>query len=90
MVHMVALNLNYCAIKILPSEVSRLTQLQHLHVCGNQLTFLPDQLFHDLVHLRVLNVSKNQLTELPHAAYKLHDLRELYARDNLLGASMCA
>lgn len=57
------LDLKNLGLKILPSEISKFTDLQLLHLSHNQIAQLPD--LSALTQLRVLDYSYNQLTQLP-------------------------
>lgn len=58
----------------LPELLGQLTQLQSLHLSGNQLTALPESLG-QLTQLQNLVVNNNQLTTLPTSIGKLTNLK---------------
>lgn len=69
----------------LPESLGRLTQLQELHLRGNQLMALPEWLG-KLTQLQELDLSSNQLTALPESLGQLRQLWSLNLSDNQLMA----
>ena len=69
----------------LPEALGQLTQLQTLHLSGNQLTALPEALG-QLPQLQTLHLSGNQLTALPEALGQLPQLQTLHLSGNQLTA----
>ncbi len=69
------------------NEVPGLTALRTLYLSFNQLTSLPQNIFHDLTGLRSLYLYNNQLTELPENIFHgLTRLQSLYLYHNQLAA----
>ncbi|AEI49012.1 leucine-rich repeat domain-containing protein [Runella slithyformis] len=66
----------------LPKGLDQLTELETLHLAGNQLTQLPD--LGRMTKLRMIVVNNNQLKELPKGIAKAQKLRGLNAANNQL------
>ncbi len=71
------------AVTELPSEIGQLTQLQRLHLWGNDLAALPTEIG-KLTHLRTLNLGGNDLKTLPPQLWELVRLEELDLEYNQL------
>jgi len=63
-------------LRIIPSEIRLLTQLQVLILTNNQITVIPDAIS-ALTQLRVLILANNQITVIPDAIIALTQLRHL-------------
>src|SRR3990172_7766032 len=70
-------------LRIIPSEIRLLTQLQVLDLASNQITVIPDAL-RALTQLQVLDLAGNQIKVIPDAICDLTQLRELYIACNLI------
>src|SRR3990172_7048871 len=70
-------------LRIIPSEIRLLTQLQVLDLASNQITEIPDAL-RALTQLQVLDLDRNQIKVIPDAICDLTQLRELYIACNLI------
>lgn len=77
------LDLRCVGITRLPLEVTKLTHLEKLSVCGNALSTIPPQIG-NLTELRVLNLAHNYLSTLPREIWNLYSLKFLDLSDNLL------
>jgi Leucine-rich repeat (LRR) protein len=73
--HVVILNLKGQSIRVLPDDIIKLVNLEHLDLSYNSFTSVPPQVFR-LPKLRVLNLNNNVITELPNMA-PLHALTTL-------------
>ncbi len=71
-------------LQLLPVKLDELTLLQILNVNCNELTALPS--FVHLKNLLRLDVSHNQLTELPDGIYELEHLAEIHASNNQIAS----
>lgn len=71
----------------LSDRISRLRNLEVLHIQKNSVTSLPDALA-DLGRLRVLNVSENLLESIPFGILQNIPLAELHASKNKLGGAL--
>lgn len=69
-------------LQLLPAELGELTLLQTINVNCNKLTELPS--IANLENLSRLDVSHNQLSELPDGIYELEHLAEIHASNNLI------
>ena len=67
-------------LQLLPAELGELTLLQTINVNCNKLTELPSVA--NLKNLSRLDVSHNQLSELPDGIYELEHLAEIHASNN--------
>lgn len=83
------LDLCFCELKEIPSEVGLLTQLEYLGLDNNQLTDLPLSLYSLAGNLWTLNLAGNKFTTLPQVVHDIAIKRmndqepfELYLRDN--------
>ncbi|XP_014250078.1 protein phosphatase PHLPP-like protein isoform X2 [Cimex lectularius] len=77
------LQLSFNSLKSLP-QVIRHIPLQQLFLQSNMLKELPEHFFLATARLRILNLSKNQLGELPTAIGDGHQLERLYLTCNQL------
>src|SRR3972149_5691414 len=68
-------------LRIIPSEIRLLTQLQLLNLSSNQITAIPDAIS-ALTQLQFLNLANNQITAIPDAISALTQLQVLYLADN--------
>ena len=59
------LNLYCHQLSTLPPEIGKLTALQGLNLCGNQLTTIPSQMIGKLTALRGLHLGGNPLKIIP-------------------------
>lgn len=75
------LDLAWKGIGELPSEISQLTNLTSLNLCGTQLTTLPEGIG-QLTSLTSLNLRDNQLTMLPEEIGQLTNLTSLNLCNN--------
>jgi len=75
------LNLSYCEIDTLPSEIGNLSNLTSLDLGGNQLTTLPPEIG-NLSILTSLDLRGNKITTLPPEIRKLSVLTSLNLRGN--------
>ncbi len=80
------LNISDTSLKILPPQISNLTNLQTILLFGNELTELP-QCIGKLDKLKVLDVSRNKLAVLPQEMSELINLTTINLSNNELG--MC-
>ncbi|KAL9957571.1 hypothetical protein ACROYT_G034490 [Oculina patagonica] len=71
-------------LQLLPVKLGELTLLQILNVNCNELTALPS--FVHLKNLLRLDVSHNQLTQLPDGIYELEHLAEIHASNNQIAS----
>ncbi|MGY3778329.1 bacterial Ig-like domain-containing protein [Isobaculum melis] len=86
---LVTLKIDHNQLDTLPDSLAELTQLETLALHYNGLTQLPDAVFEKLIHLKSLNISYNQIANLP-AMLTNHQLTQLTSLDiqtNLLPAS---
>lgn len=84
------LDLSGNELQLLPATVGELSLLQTLNLNCNKLTALPD--LEHLTSLSKLDVSHNQLSELPETIYKLEHLAEVHASNNhitTISANVC-
>ncbi|XP_063234837.1 toll-like receptor 7 [Bacillus rossius redtenbacheri] len=82
-----ALDASWNQLQILPagSGLSRLRQLQSLHLQHNELAEIHGDAFDGLASLRVLNLSSNRLETLPEGLFSsAKELREVYLQNNSL------
>ncbi len=79
----IGLDLDSLNLRVLPSEIEKLTQLQTLILSRNKLTSLPDSLG-NLTSLRQLFLFDNQLASLPDSLGNLNSLHLLYLYNNQL------
>ncbi len=78
-----SLDLSAKGITQLPEQIGQLTNLQLLHLGGNQLSTLPEQIG-QLVNLQRLDLSQNRLSTLPEQIAQLANLQELKVYGNQL------
>ena len=78
------LDLSGNELQLLPAELGELTLLQTINVNCNKLTELPSVA--TLKNLSRLDVSHNQLIELPDGIYELEHLAEIDASNNQIAA----
>lgn len=76
------LDLSGNLLKNLPVEVGEIDSLHTLNMTCNQLTSVPS--LEKAKHLARLDLSHNQLTDLPDGIFKLEFLSELKASDNFI------
>lgn len=69
------------AIKELPEEIGKLTQLKQLYLLGLQLTAFPEAI-KKLTNLEVLDLTGNQISSVPNWIGSLTKLRELELQSN--------
>ncbi|KAM0063458.1 putative P-loop containing nucleoside triphosphate hydrolase, leucine-rich repeat domain superfamily [Helianthus debilis subsp. tardiflorus] len=69
-----------CRIKKLP-EFPVYSQLTVLFLQGNPIQKIPNDFFHNLISLRVLNLSETRITSLPPSFLCLRELRSLFLRN---------
>ncbi|KAI3675524.1 hypothetical protein L1987_85114 [Smallanthus sonchifolius] len=69
-----------CRIKRLP-EFPVYSQLTALLLQGNPIQKIPNEFFHNLISLRVLNLSETRITSLPPSFLCLCELRSLFLRN---------
>jgi Leucine-rich repeat (LRR) protein len=74
---------NNRGLKRLDSRIERLTALQYLSLAGNDMEYLPNELF-NLPRLKRLDARNNRLRELPHSIDRCQTLEELNVRNNQL------
>ncbi len=79
----IALGLNRCGLRVLPSSIGKLESLEELHMTENRLKALPESIG-NLKILRVLNLSDNHLIKLPNEIGQLTNLKELHLNHNVL------
>src|SRR3990167_9769189 len=72
-------------LRIIPSEIRLLTQLQLLNLSSNQITAIPDEI-RDLTQLRYLYLDRNQITVIPDSIRDLTQLRVLDLANNQITA----
>ena len=76
-----ALDLSFCNLKNLPSEIFQLTNLHTLYLGGNGLNDLPAEIAR-LTNLHTLNLSGNELNELPAELARLKGETVIYLYGN--------
>lgn len=77
------LNISDTSLKIIPSEISNLTNLQTLLLYGNEINSLPNSIGL-LEKLKVLDVSRNQLESIPSDIANLAQLTTINLSHNAL------
>ncbi|KAH7546634.1 hypothetical protein FEM48_Zijuj01G0221900 [Ziziphus jujuba var. spinosa] len=65
----------------LPGQLRGCSRLSVLFLQGNPLRKIPDGFFHELRKIRVLNLSRTQITTLPPSVLELGELHTLLLRD---------
>jgi len=75
------LDLSYQHLKVLPSDITKLSHLVELRLDNNDLTELPPEISR-LTDLQVLTVRNNQLATLPSQIGALQNLQILSLRNN--------
>ena len=83
MTHLRQLILKSCRLKELPQSIENFSNLEYLHVGGNDLNSLPSAVT-NLSQLHYLDVSNNLLVQLPHDIGRLGNLVEIFADWNRL------
>jgi hypothetical protein len=83
------LDLACCKLQEIPEDIGLLTNLQFLHLTGNQLTTLPLSLLPLAKNLRSLHLGSNQLKNIPEVVNQIAMQRiaekkyfELFLKDN--------
>ncbi|MFW9970696.1 MAG: leucine-rich repeat domain-containing protein [Candidatus Odinarchaeota archaeon] len=79
----IALGFNHCGVKILPSSIGNLQNLEELYLTENRLDHLPPS-FGNLKHLKKLDISDNHLLDLPIQIGNLINLKELILNHNIV------
>lgn len=77
------LNISETSLKILPSEISNLINLQTLLLYGNEIDAIPESISR-LAKLKVFDVSRNQLQCVPDAITQLQHLTTINLSNNQL------
>ncbi|KAL8237793.1 hypothetical protein R6Q59_018874 [Mikania micrantha] len=72
-----------CRIKKLP-EFPAYSQLTVLFLQSNPIQKIPNDFFHNLISLRVLNLTETRITSLPPSFLCLRELRSLFMRNCLI------
>lgn len=70
------LDLSFCKLNELPSEIALLDQVEHLNLSGCHLRTLPAHI-EDMVSLKYLDLSHNQFEALPEILHKLPCLEQV-------------
>ncbi len=76
------LDLSENLIEVLPESIKTWRKLEYLDLFDNKLTYLPHNGIKHLVKLKELNVSSNQLTELPRSIGCCKKLKKIDLRAN--------
>lgn len=74
------LNLSNLQLKVLPSQISLLTNLKYLYLDNNKLIFVPE--IGNLSQLEELSMENNELTLIPEAYYNFKNLKSLNLSKN--------
>ena len=77
------LNLSGLELKVIPLQISKLSQLQELYLEDNLLQSVPN-FISKFSELRFLNVKNNILTDIPESICKLSQLQELFFNNNMI------
>ncbi|XP_062858147.1 leucine-rich alpha-2-glycoprotein [Trichomycterus rosablanca] len=70
--------------KISATDLRETPLLQELHIPGNKISSLPEDLLMDMHHLHTIDLTDNQLHELPAKVFHHAPLLNLVLKDNLL------
>ncbi|KAI9262972.1 hypothetical protein EDC94DRAFT_607944 [Helicostylum pulchrum] len=84
--HLTELSLRENNFMTFPGEVAVLKNLTSLSLANNRLKIIENEMLSSLIHLQWLNLSHNQLTELPLDIVCCHHLRGLDLEDNLISS----
>jgi len=79
----VALGLNRCGLKLLPSSIGNFEHLQEFYLTENRLKALPKSIG-NLKNLKKLDLSDNHLTKLPSEIGNLLNLKEMILNHNVI------
>lgn len=79
------LDLSQKGMRMLPSEILDMPQLEYLYLEGNELSVIPDELFDKLPNLKWLDLRRNYLVRLPSVYTGQHkNIRNLLLESNNL------
>ncbi len=79
----IALGFNRCGIKVLPSSIGNIENLEELYLTENRLNLLPTS-FGSLTKLKKVDLSDNHLIDLPNEIGNLISLKELHLNHNII------
>jgi Leucine-rich repeat (LRR) protein len=79
------LDLSRLGLKVIPPEISVLTQLQNLNLSSNQISCIPDSLS-NLSQLQLLSLSNNKISSIPDSLGSLSQLQGLYLHHNQISS----